>query len=229
MYNYIHAVTVDRNMNTSKMLALSRRRSLLLWTFKRSESMKFRWSGRCNRERSSFNSRDSNLTSFIHDLHASTIEQWCNASHISSTLDKHTGTAPRLRQTSPAAAYTDEVANKPTHALPERRGGCEPWSRVVDDLLVLCCCCEPEFDPAPLESRNDALDPLSMLCIRVPSPLVWGRNNVCELRAQRRHVMGDGGRGSTLTELPFNNTIGALTSCCDVALAQHLVQVGRFA
>ena len=41
-----------------------------------------------------------------------------------------------------------------------------------------------EFDPAKLESRHDALDSPSTLCIRVPSPLAWGRNNVGELRAE---------------------------------------------
>ena len=71
------------------------------------------------------------------------------------------------------------------------------------------CCC-PEFDPALLESRHDAFDSPSTLCIWVPSPLVWGRNNVRELRAQRRHVLGDGGRGSILTASPFSlhSTIG---------------------
>ena len=67
-----------------------------------------------------------------------------------------------------------------------------------------------EFDPAQLESRHDALDSPSTLCIRVPSPLAWGRNNVRELRAQRRHVLGDGGRGSILTASSFSlySTIG---------------------
>ena len=90
-----------------------------------------------------------------------------------------------------------------------------------------CCCCEPEFDPALLlliESRHDALDSPSTLCIRVPSPLAWGRNNVSELRAQMRHVLGDGGRGSILTASPvsYSSTIGvpavdysgSSTNCC---------------
>ena len=61
--------------------------------------------------------------------------------------------------------------------------------------------CEPEFDSALLliESLHDALDSPSMPFIRVPSPLAWGRNNVRELRAQTRHVLGDGDRGSILT------------------------------
>ena len=75
-----------------------------------------------------------------------------------------------------------------------------------------CCCrCEPEFDPAELKSRHDALDSPSTLGIRVPSPLAWGRNGVRELRAQRRHVLGDGGKGgSVLTASPFlcTSTIG---------------------
>ena len=50
----------------------------------------------------------------------------------------------------------------------------------------------------------------STLCIRVPSTLAWGRNNVRELRAQRRHVLRDGGRGLILRASPFSysNTIG---------------------
>ena len=72
------------------------------------------------------------------------------------------------------------------------------------------CCCEPEFEPTLLESRHDALDSPSTPCIRVPSPLAWGRNNVRELRAQRRHVLGDGGRDAILTASPFSysSTIG---------------------
>ena len=75
-----------------------------------------------------------------------------------------------------------------------------------------CCCCEPEFDTALLliGSRHDALDSPSTPCIRVPSPLAWDRNNVRKLRAQRRHVLADGGRGSILTASPFSysSTIG---------------------
>ena len=85
-----------------------------------------------------------------------------------------------------------------------------------------CCCCEPEFDPALLlliESRHDALDSPSTPCIRVPSPLAWGRNNVRELRAQRRHVLEDGGRGSILTASPLSHssTIGVpAANCCSL-------------
>ena len=84
-----------------------------------------------------------------------------------------------------------------------------------------CCCCEPEFD---LQSRHDALDSPSTLCIRVPSPLAWGQNNVRELRGQRQHVLGDGGRGSIVTASPlsYRSTIGvpsvdysgSRTNCC---------------
>ena len=52
---------------------------------------------------------------------------------------------------------------------------------------------------------------------RVLSPLASGRNNVRELRAQRRHVLGDGGRGSILTASPFSysSTIGVpAANCC---------------
>ena len=66
-----------------------------------------------------------------------------------------------------------------------------------------CCCCEPEFGPTLLlETRHDAPDYASTLCIRVPSPLAWGRNNVRELRAKRRHGLRDDGRGSILTASP---------------------------
>ena len=74
-----------------------------------------------------------------------------------------------------------------------------------------CCCCEPEFDPDLLliESRHGALVSLSTPCTRVPSPLAEGRNNVRELRAQRRHGLGDGGRRSNLTASPLSHsTIG---------------------
>ena len=89
-----------------------------------------------------------------------------------------------------------------------------------------CCCCEPEFDSAVLEkaNRHNALESPGTLCIRVPSPPTSGRNNPRELRAQRRHVLGDGGRGSILTASSFSysSTIGApavdysssSTTCC---------------
>ena len=64
-----------------------------------------------------------------------------------------------------------------------------------------------EFDIAQLESRYDALDSPSTLCIRVPPPLAWGRNSVRELREQKRHVLGDGGRGSILTASLFPCTV----------------------
>ena len=64
----------------------------------------------------------------------------------------------------------------------------------------------------------------STLCIRVPSTLAWGRNNVRELRAQRRHVLRDDGRGSILTASPFSYSraiivpavdySGSSTNCC---------------
>ena len=68
-----------------------------------------------------------------------------------------------------------------------------------------CCCCEPDFDPALLltESRHDALDSSRTPCIRVPSPFAWDRNNVRELRAQRRHVLRHG-RGSIITASLFS-------------------------
>ena len=38
---------------------------------------------------------------------------------------------------------------------------------------------------------------------RVPWPLAWGRNSVRELRAQRRRVLGGGGRGLSQTVSRF--------------------------
>ena len=133
---------------------------------------------------------------------------------------------------------TEAVAYKPTFARPSARnsrccigggrcGGCVSHRQELSTSSSYCCCCEPEFDP-PLvlliESRHDAPDSPSTLCIRVPSPLAWGRQNVRELRAQRRHVLGDDGRGSILTASPFScsSTIGvpvvdysgSSTNCC---------------
>ena len=61
-----------------------------------------------------------------------------------------------------------------------------------------------------LESGHDAPDSSSTLCIRVPSPVVWGRNSVLELRSQKRHAVANDGRGSILTSSPFSyiTTIG---------------------
>ena len=86
-----------------------------------------------------------------------------------------------------------------------------------------CCCYEPEFDPALLliESRHDALDSPSTLCIRVPSPLAWGRINARELRAQRRHLLGDGGRSSILTALPFSLIQQYGRTCCRIQRQQY--------
>ena len=98
-----------------------------------------------------------------------------------------------------------------------------------------CCSCEPEFDPTLLliESRHDALSSPSTLCIQVPSPLAWGRNNFSELHAQRRHVLGDGVCGSMLTASPFSysSTIGvpavdyggSSTNCCCINTCWYLV------
>ena len=76
-----------------------------------------------------------------------------------------------------------------------RCGGCVSHRQELSTSPSHCCSCEREYDPALLliESRHDALDSPSTLCIRVPSPLAWGRNNVRELRALRRHVLGGGG------------------------------------
>ena len=88
-----------------------------------------------------------------------------------------------------------------------------------------CCCCEPEFDPALsillIENRHDALDSPSTPCVRVPSPLAWGRNNVRELRTQRRQVLGDGGRGSILTVLSFLILQYDRGSCCRLQRQQY--------
>ena len=149
-----------------------------------------------------------------------------NTSHSSSTHDiRHEndnyGTPVQLLR-----AQTEAVAYKPTLARLSAKNprygirtgrckGCVSHHQELSTSPSYCCCCEPEFDPAPLliESRHDALDSPSTPCIRVPSPLAWDRNNVRELRAQRRHVLGDGGGGSILTASPFSysSTIGVVT------------------
>ena len=114
-------------------------------------------------------------------------------------------------------AQTEAVVYKPTLARPSARNsrygivsgrscGCVSHRQELSTSPSYLCCCEPEFDPALLliESRHDALDSPSTPCIRVPSPLAWGRNNVRELRAKRRYVLGDGGLGSILTATPFS-------------------------
>ena len=127
-------------------------------------------------------------------------------------------------------AQTEAVAYKPTLARPSARnsrygigggqcGGCVSPRQELSTSPSHFCCCEPEFDPALLsvESRHDALDSPSTPYIRVPSPLTRGRNNFRELRVQKRHVLGDGGRGSILTASPFSysSTIGVpAANCC---------------
>ena len=41
------------------------------------------------------------------------------------------------------------------------------------------------------------------MSLRIRMPLARDRNNVRELPAQRRHVLGDSGRGSIVTPSPF--------------------------
>ena len=100
-------------------------------------------------------------------------------------------------------AQTEAVAYYPTLVRPSARnsrygigrgrcGGCVSRQE-LSTTPSYCCCCEPEFYPALLliESRHDALNLPSTPWIRVPSPLAWGRNNVRELRAQKRHLLGE--------------------------------------
>ena len=125
---------------------------------------------------------------------------------------------------------TEAVTYKPTVARPSARnsrcgsgggrcGGCVSHRQELSTSSSYCCCCEPEVDPAVLliESRHDALDSPTTPYIRMPSPLAWGRNNVRVLRAQKRHVLGDGSCGSILTASPFSyrSTIGVpAANCC---------------
>ena len=126
-------------------------------------------------------------------------------------------------------AQTEAASYKPTLARPAARtsrygigdgrcGGCVSHRQELSTSpSYCCCCCEPEFDPALvfIESRHDALDSPSTLCIRVPS-LAWGRNNVRELRAQR-HVLRHGGRGSILMAslFSYSSAIGVpAANCC---------------
>ena len=130
-------------------------------------------------------------------------------------------------------AQTEAVAYKPTLARPLARnslygigggrcGGCVSHRQELLTSPLYCCCCEPEFDPALrlIERRRDALDSPSTPCMRVPSPLTWRRNNVRELCQQRRHVLGDGGRGSILTSpFSYSSTIGV--PACELLLATY--------
>ena len=135
-------------------------------------------------------------------------------------------------------AEAEAIADKPTLARPSSRnsrygigrgrcGGCVSYLQELSTSPSYCCCCEAEFDPALLliQSRHDALDSPSTPCIRVPSPLAWGPNNVREknvreLRAQRRHALRHGGRGSILTAsiFSYSGKIGVRT-CCELLLA----------
>ena len=81
------------------------------------------------------------------------------------------------------------------------------------------CYCEPEFDHTVL--RRHALDSPSTLCIRVASPLALGRNKVRQLHAQRRHVLGDDGRGSVLTASPFSYKQYDRGTCCRLQRQQY--------
>ena len=129
-------------------------------------------------------------------------------------------------------AQTEAVEYKPTLAQSSARnsrygigggycGRCVSHRHVLSTSPSCCCCCEPKFDPALLstEGRHDALpvDSPNTPCIRVPSPLACGRNNVRELRSQKRHVLGDGGGSSIRVASPFSyrSTIGEpAANCC---------------
>ena len=126
------------------------------------------------------------------------------------------------------------AAYKPTLARPSARnsrygigggrcGGMCESSSGLSTSPSYCCCCEPEFDPALLliESRHDALDSPSTPCIRVPSPLAWSGNNVRELRAQRRHVLRHGGRGSILNGVTLFVQQYDWGTCCELLLAMN--------
>ena len=114
------------------------------------------------------------------------------------------------------------LKRKPTLARPAARnsrygigggrcGGCVSHGQELSTSPSYCCCCEPEFDPAPLlmptrcsELAEHAMHP-GAVAARSGS-----KQRPRELRAQRRHVLGNGGRGSILTASPFSysSTIG---------------------
>ena len=122
-------------------------------------------------------------------------------------------------------AQTAAVAYKPTLARSSARnsrhgigggrcGGYVSHRQELSTSSSYFCCCEPEFDLTLLvllireptrRSRfvEHALHP-GAVAARLES------NNVRELRAHRRHVLGDGGRGSILTAPPSlsSSTIG---------------------
>ena len=118
----------------------------------------------------------------------------------SSTHYIDTRTTTRPRNTSSAATYVHRLKRSRTspHSSDPQPGTHSTASGADDAVDVshrqeltsssYCCCCEPEFDHALLllttESRHDALDSPNTPCIRVLSPLAWGRNNVRELHAE---------------------------------------------
>ena len=83
------------------------------------------------------------------------------------------GTPVQLRHTQTEAvggrvqAYTRPALSQEHYGIGEGRcGRCEPSPGVVDEVCLAvripvcsyCCCCQPEFDLAQLESRHDGLD-----------------------------------------------------------------------
>ena len=150
-----------------------------------------------------------------------------------------TGTTTCQLHTSSAAAHTDWSGRVQARSRPRpsarisrcgigggRCGGFVSHRQELPMSSSYRCHCEPEFERTLLltQSRHDVLDSPSMLCIWVPSPLDWGRNNVRELRTQKGHVLGNGGCGSTLTASPFSYSriigvpavdySGSSTNCC---------------
>ena len=65
------------------------------------------------------------------------------------------------------------------------------------------------------------LDSPSTPCMRVPSPPAWGRNNVRVLRAQRRHVLGDGDGRPWLDSNGVTRFVQQYDrgTCCELLLA----------
>ena len=71
---------------------------------------------------------------------------------------------------------------------------------------------------------------MTILCIGVVSPVAWGRNNVEEENAQRRLILGDGGRDLILSGSPFSHscTIGVPTVIDNSGSSTYYCRINMF-
>ena len=166
-----------------------------------------------------------------------------NTSDSSSTHDIDTRTTTRPRHTSSAAAYTDWSGHVQAHTRPalsrelsvrhrgERCGGCVSHRQELPTSPSYCCCCEPDWvwSCPTINTRKRANTVLSTGRGHPASGHRRRSLGVEELRAQRRHVLGNGGRGSILTALPFSHSstirVPAANWCLLYKYTWYLVRV----